>query len=104
MLAHSHLIMKYVQATYAYYFLSQNAVLCLIFGLALLAGAIVNAHYSSDNLDVYDDSDCSEYDGDNNNYNNNFNSVVKEICGDLETLFITEGAAAVSFDSYNSIS
>lgn len=72
-------------------FLLQNAVLCLIFGLALLAGAIVNAHYASDNFDTYDDSRCAEYD----EYND-YDTLVEEICNDIEALFVTEYAAAVS--------
>ena len=74
--------------------LLQNAVLCLIFGLALLAGAIVNTHYASDNFDVYDDINCADYDNDYNDYN----SIVKEVCNDIETLFVAEYAAAVSLN------
>ena len=77
--------------------LLQNAILCLIFGIALLAGAIANSKYSSDNLDLYDDSQCIRYEG-----SDYYNSVVEDICDDLETVYITEAAAAVSLrNTYN---
>ena len=67
--------------------LSQNSVLCVIFGLALLAGAVSNAVFASDNLDYYDDIFCGSLDLD------------RDICNDLERLYISEAAAAVSFKS-----
>ena len=65
--------------------LSQNAVLCVIFGLAFLAGVVGNAVFASNNQDVYDDTTCASYDLD--------------FCNDLERLYISEAAAAVSFKS-----
>ena len=70
----------------------QNAVLCLIFGLALLAGAIVNGHYGSDNYDIYDDSICPGYENDYDDYD----SLIEDVCDDLAVLFVAEYAAAVS--------
>ena len=74
------------------YLLSQNAILCLLFGIALLAGAITNSMYGSDNLDRYDNSGCIDYDGGYGEYD----TVIEKLCDDFETPYITESAAAVS--------
>ena len=69
----------------------QNAVICLLFGIALLGGAIANAVYASDNQDLYDDTRCSE------NYYLKYISEVQESCDDLQTVYTSEAAAAVSW-------
>ena len=51
----------------------------------MLAGAVANAVYTSDNEDTYDNSACASY-----------YYVDVEVCDDLERLYISEGAAAVS--------
>ena len=48
--------------------------------------------YGSDNLDRYDASVCIEIEGGYSDYG----VELEEVCDDLETLFITESAAAVS--------
>lgn len=60
-----------------------NVILCALFGLGLLAGAISNAVYASDNEDLYDKIGCYYYD----NY-------AVEICEDLERVYTSEAAAA----------
>ena len=73
--------------------LLQNAVLCILFGISLLAGGISNSVYSSDNRDDYDNSLCS--------YTNRYYvNVVDEVCDDLQTVYEAEAAAAVSLGSY----
>ena len=71
-------------------FILQNAALCFLFGLALLAGAVANSVYASDNQDLYDDSICSR----------NYYYSDLTVCDDLERLYISEGAAAVSIATY----
>ena len=73
--------------------LLQNAVLCILFGISLLAGGISNSVYSSDNRDDYDNSLCS--------YTNRYYvNVVDEVCDDLQTVYEAQAAAAVSLGSY----
>ena len=69
-------------------FLSQNAILCALFGLALLAGVISNSVYAADNIDHYYDIGCDSY-------------YELEFCEDLESIYSSEASAAVS--SRNSI-
>ena len=77
-------------------FILQNAALCILFGLALLAGAVANVVYSNDNADFYDNTFiCSS----NNTYRYDYYNL--EICDDFETLYASEGAAAVSNCIYN---
>ena len=64
----------------------QNALVCLVFVLALLSGGIANAKYASDNQDDYNNSPCSY---DSEYYHN-------DICEDAETLYSAEAATAVS--------
>ena len=64
--------------------LLQNAVLCFLFGVALLAGAVSNAVYASDNQDLYDTGLCGGY----------YSYI--EVCEDLEMVYRAEAAAAVS--------
>ena len=71
-------------------------MLCVLFGISLLAGGISNAVYSSDNRDLYDDSTCS--------YRNGYyiDNIVYDICDDLQTVYEAQDAAAVSLGScYN---
>ena len=67
------------------HFLLQNAIMCVLFGLGLLAGAISNAAYASDNEDLYDKIGCYYYE----NY-------AMQICEDIERVYTSEAAAAVS--------
>ena len=57
-----------------------------MFGLAFLSGAITNAVYASDNIDLYYDLECDYY------YDNDF-------CEDLERVYSSEASAAVSSGS-----
>ena len=69
-------------------------MLCVLFGIAVLAGGITNLVYASDNRDLYDDSICSDRNG---NYDNN---IVNDACDDLQALIAAESAAAVSLGNY----
>ena len=62
-------------------------MLCVLFGLALLAGAVANSVYTADNQDLYNNNSICSYYSD------------LEVCDDLERLYISEGAAAVSITS-----
>ena len=53
----------------------------------MLAGAVANAVYNSDNVDLYDNLTCGNY---------YYYYVDVELCDDLERVYIGEGAAAVS--------
>ena len=64
--------------------LLQNAVLCVLFGMALLAGAVSNAVYAADNQDLYNTGSCGGY------------YSYREVCEDLEVVYHAEAAAAVS--------
>ena len=59
----------------------QNAIMCVMFGLALLSGGIASGVYAADNSDLHD-SICG------------FSSSGG--CGDLETVYQSEAATAVS--------
>ena len=48
--------------------------------------------YSSDNLNRYDASVCIKYEGGYSDHS----VELEELCDDVETLYITESAAAVS--------
>ena len=65
-------------------FLLQNAILCVLFGLGLLAGAISNSVYASDNIDLYYDLSCDYY------------YFERDFCEALERVYVSEASAAVS--------
>ena len=64
--------------------LLQNAILCVLFGMAFFAGAVSNAVYASDNQDLYNTGLCGGY------------YSYLEVCDDLEIIYQSEAAAAVS--------
>ena len=70
-------------------FLLQNAILCALFGLSLLAGVISNSVYAADNLDLYYDLHCDYL------YNYDY-GYATEFCDDLYTVYSSEVSAAVS--------
>ena len=70
-------------------FLLQNAILCALFGLSLLAGVISNTVYAADNLDLYYDLNCDYF------YDYNYDYVT-EFCDDLYRVYSSEVSAAVS--------
>ena len=59
--------------------------MCLLFALALLAGAISNAKYAADNNKLYDDEGCDSEGG-----------YDRDVCEDLERVANAEATAAVS--------
>ena len=65
-------------------FISQNAIICVLFVLAFLAGGITNAIYASENGDLHFDL-CF-----------GFSTADVEFCNDLERVVAGEGASAVS--------
>ena len=70
--------------TYMKYFLFQNALVCVIFAISLLAGGIANAVYAADNSDHHFDLCAST-----------FRSDIED-CEHLETVYQSEAAATVS--------
>ena len=64
----------------------QDIAISVTFALALFAGGIANAVYSSDNADTHDES-CRR----------TFNNNQEKACDNLETASRSEGATAVSY-------
>lgn len=66
--------------------LSQNAILCAVFGLAFLSGGVPTAVYATNNSDFHR-SICSAF-------------ATSAYCEDLETVYISQFVAAVSYGQY----
>ena len=66
--------------------------MCLLFALALLAGAISNAKYAGDNNKLYDDYDCDSEGG-----------YDQDVCEDLERVANAEATAAVSSQNASTV-
>ena len=57
-----------------------------MFGLAFLGGAISNSVYASDNIDLYYDFNCDYV----------YYYIDLSVCEDLETVYSSQAATAVS--------
>ena len=66
-------------------FFTQNAIFCILFALALLAGGIANAIYATDNSELRRDTCFFD-----------FNFVEDELCENLERVRDAEIASVVS--------